>query len=192
MIKTTFWTILLILTVCAIKVLAIDGKKKHPSDPKPWSPYFCCHNLSDTPHRPGTIVEDFLVPDFYYLDTLRKGDTTFAYVCYDDRDSVINADTVEDFVNISYMSLFKSYIDYLHTYRDHGKLIPLPVSLITERYDRIADDKWTNISYPSNKYTQLQEFRDDIVRIDTFKDLDSASHITIESIYKYYRTAPLK
>ena len=191
MAKILFRIFLLSITVCAINVFA-GGKKKHAPDPTGWNPYLCCHRLDDTLHRPGVLVENYLAPEFYYPDTLYKGDTTFAYVIYDDRDSVMNADTVMDFAEVHYISLFKSFLDHLHTYRDNGQNKPLPISVIVHRYDRITPTKWSNIEYPANTYGELKEYRNDIVRIDTFKDEDTAEHITIESIYKYYKTVPVK
>jgi hypothetical protein len=170
-----------------------DGRKKRVADPDVWTPYSCCHNIDDTPHRPGVLVEDHFVPEFYYPDTLLKGDTTFAFVCYDARDSVINADTVINFANVHYLSVFKSYIDHLHTYRDdYGKQKPLPVSLIVSRYDRLSSNKWSHITYPQNHYEQLREVNSDIVRTDTVQQEDAADHVTIELIYHYYRVDELK
>ena len=154
MAKTACFILLILISLITVSVFADSKKKKHV-DPNVWSPYSCCHDLDDTPHRPGLLVETHFVPEFYYPDTLYKGDTTFAYVCYDARDSVLNADTVIDFANVHYLSLFKSFIDYNHTYRNEGKNTPLPISLIVHRYDRISTDKWSSISYPENKYAEL-------------------------------------
>ena len=191
MVKTISGLTVLLIVVYAINAFA-DNKKKHPADPNAWSPYSCCHRLDDTPHRPGILVERYLVPEFYFTDTMRKGDTTFAYVCYDTRDSVLNVDTVyDDFANVHYLSLYKSFIDHIHTYRDNGKDKPLPVSLIVHRYDRLSVNRWSSITYPENKYEELGEFKNDIIRVDTFRDEDTTMHLTIESIYSYYKTVPL-
>ena len=179
---------LLLVCIYAVHAIAGDKKKRHAPAAKGWDPYSCCHRLDDTPRHPGILVETFLVPEFYYPDTLYKGDTAFSFAAYDTRDSVLNTDTVPDFARVSFLSLFKSYTDHLHTYRDNnGQQQPLPVSIIVQRYDRLGGNKWSYITYPENKYSELKEYKNEIVRTDTFIDQYGEEHITLESIYRYYK-----
>ena len=58
-----------------------------------------------------------------------------------------------DYDSVRYFSLFKSYTDSTHKYKDDdGVKKFLPVSTIIKRYDRLSKDRWMTIEYPSNKY----------------------------------------
>ena len=189
----TFWTILVMVGLSAIHVFADNKKQKHKVDRKAWNPYACCHDMNHIEHTPVLIVENYLVPEFYYTDTLHKADTSFVYEIYDSRDSLMNIDTVQDFAKVRYLSLFKNFIDHEHFYKDdNGIKQPLPVQLITRRYDKLGKDKWMSIAYPGNKFTELKEFKNDIVRTDSFMEEGATKNEMILSIFKYYKVATLK
>ena len=115
-------------------------------------------------------------------------DTTFHFEFYDFRDSII--DNVEDIADVGYISMFKSYIDSQHTYKDHeGKLQLLPIEQIQTRYDRIDTDKWMYINYANHKYTKIVEQPYDITTIDTvintYTNLDTQFYEV--GIFEYYK-----
>lgn len=127
----------------------------------------------------------YLVPGFYTPVSLMSRDTVFQFACYDKRDSLIPK--VTDFGLVQYFSLFKNYTDSTHTYKDaNGIKQFLPVSVITKRYDRIGKDKWMCISYPGNQYTELKEYKNEVVRTDT---IHTGSQV---AIYQYYKVEILK
>ncbi|MCW3122872.1 MAG: hypothetical protein JWQ38_2364 [Flavipsychrobacter sp.] len=179
--------------VIAPRAFGDDKKQKHKVDRKAWSPYACCHDMNAIEHTPTLITEHYLVPEFYYIDSLHKGDTSFVYECYDNRDSILNMDTVQDFDQVRYISLLKKYTDHEHTYRDNdGSRKPLPVSVISKRYDKLGKNKWMSIGYPGNKYQELKEYKNDIVKIDSFMEKTPSGNEIILSIYQYYKVAQLK
>lgn len=194
MIRTATIAIVILGCVYAVHAFA-DGKKKQKNNVtgKAWDPYSCCHNMDDTPHRPVVLKEYCLVPEFYFFDTTYQADTSFVCECFDARDTVINPDTIHDFGSVKYIAVYKNFIDYAHTYKDYdGKEKPLPITNIIQRYDRLGRDKWMNVSYPGNKYAELREYKNDIVRVDTFINHNPVSNITSISICRYYKVVPVK
>lgn len=171
-----------------------DGKKqKHKVDRKAWNPYSCCHDMNAIEHTPVLITDNYLVPEFYYIDSLYKGDTSFVYTCYDSRDSILNMDTIQNFEQVHYISLLKNFTDHEHTYRDNdGTKKPLPVSVIAKRYDKLGVNKWMSISYPGNKYEELKENKSEIVKVDSFMEESQSGKEMILSIYKYYKVSTVK
>jgi len=127
----------------------------------------------------------FFVPEFYFPSKKQIKDTTLEFLCYDSRDTLIPV--VTDFDSVRYFSLFKSFVDSAHTYNDEGVKKPLPVSIIVKRYDRIAKEKWMSVEYPSNKYTELKGFRDNIVKTDSVTSTDPISGTETKRIYNYYK-----
>ena len=185
---------LLVVSMALISSLIVlaDGKKKK-IDKNKWDPYNCCHNMADTPHMPVVLTEHFLIPEFYFYDTVFRADSAFVCEIFDGRDSVINPDTLHDFGNARFISIFKYYIDHAHTYRDNdGKQQPLPVVNMVQRYQRLGKEKWMSIGYPGNKYSELREYRDNIVRTDTFINSNPAHTVTMVSICRYYKVAEVK
>lgn len=90
---------------------------------------------------------------------------------------------VDDYDKVKYYSLFKEYIDSFNTYKDDdGTKKFLPVSYIVRRYDRLGSTRWMSIQYPGNKYGELKDNRDTIVRTDTVAENDSIK------IFRCYKT----
>lgn len=192
--KPGFWILVILISISAVHVFADGKKKKTSADRTAWNPYSCCHRMDEIEHRQVTLVENYMAPEFFSFDTIRAGgDTSFVFECYDGRDSILCKDTLHDFEKVRYVSLFKNFTDHLHTYNDKDrKEKPLPVSVIVKRYDKMGSDKWMNISYPGNKFVTLKEFKNDIVKIDSFQEIDTTTRTTIISIYKYYKVAAIK
>jgi hypothetical protein len=100
---------------------------------------------------------------------------------------------VKENSEIRFISLFKSFDDPVHTYVDNGVKKPLPVSSITRRYDRVGDDKWISVDYSSNKYSELKEYRNQVVRSDSIMITDPVSHKKeLFAIYSYYKVDVVK
>ena len=130
----------------------------------------------------------FTVPEFYYFESKKSRDTTFEFKCYDVRDSLIKFVLYYD--SVRYYSLFKSYIDSAHTYKDNnGDKKPLPVSTIVKRYDRIGKNKWMCIEYPGNKFAELTEYKNIIVNTDTTTLYDPVENNAVLYIFKHYKVA---
>ncbi len=183
----------LIIFMCAAGHLNADDKKKPKPNRKAWNPYACCHDINSITKTPVVITELYLVPEFYFPDEQQNGDTTLSFTCYDSRDSVMNMDTVADFNKVRYASLIKVYTDHEHTYKDDdGKRKPLPVTLIVGRYDRLGKEKWMNIAYPGNKYTELKEYRNEIVRTDSLMEEGATPNEIVLSVFRYYKVFPVK
>ncbi len=141
---------------------------------------------NDTKDASGVPINYFNVPEFYFHTPKKDKDTTLEFLSYDSRDSLIPS--VTNFDSVRYFSLYKSYTDSAHTYVDsNGQKQLLPVSAIVRRYDRIAKDKWMSIEYPSNKYTELKEFKSVIVRSDTESTVDIGTMNSVLSVYNYYK-----
>jgi hypothetical protein len=138
-----------------------------------------------TPPEQRKVITVYTVPEFYFPSPRKVKDTTFTFLCYDSRDTLIKE--VSNFDLVHYYSLFKEYNDPVHTYNDNGIKKPLPISSIVKRYDQIAKDKWMSVEYPRNKYTELKGFRNTIVKTDTLGVIDPATGAGIYHIYKYYK-----
>jgi hypothetical protein len=135
----------------------------------------------------------YLLPEFYSITPKHSKDTMWKFECYDARDSIINIDTVSDINEVRYFSVFKSFTDSAHTYKDaNGQKQLLPVSSIIQRYDRIAKDKWRSIDYSRNKYSELKEFQQNIVKRDTTIIWDPVTGKEQSYYYKYYKVVTLK
>jgi hypothetical protein len=189
--KIVIGVIFVVAAIWAVHASA-DGKKKKKISKPGWDPYSCCHNMVDTPGRPMVVTENYLVPEFYFFDTLVCGDTAFVYECYDREDSIVDADTLHDFGVVHNITYFKKFTDKAHTYKDSGKEKPLPVSLIVRRYERLAKDKWMCISYPGNKYEELREYKNEFVHVDTVRNSYPDARLTVVGIYRYYKVAALQ
>ena len=128
-----------------------------------------------------------LVPEFFSYSPTYKRDTVFTFQCFDEDDSLIK--DVKDFAQVKYVSQMKSFIDSNHTYRDDdGKYKPLPVSTIIVRYDRQGEHNWLSVNYATNKYTELVEVPDEVVKSDTINALNTVTHNSEPAVVvKYYR-----
>lgn len=128
----------------------------------------------------------FTVPEFYFHRPQQVKDTTYEFFCYDSRDSVMGH--ISDYDSVHYYSLYKSYIDSTHHYKDdNGNKKPLPVSAIVKRFDRIGKDKWMCVQYPHNKYTELKDFKNVIVSSDSDRIVDAITGNEELLIYNHYK-----
>ena len=144
-------------------------------------------------YKGDTANRTYYFPEFYYRDTKRHKDTTWKFECYDSRDSIMNMDTVSNIRDVRYFSVFKSFTDSAHTYKDsHGQKQLLPVSSIIQRYDRLGKDKWLSVDYSRNKYTELKEYPDEIVKTDTVIIYDPFAGKERNTYYKYYKVVTAK
>lgn len=141
--------------------------------------------------EPAAAAPALFFPDFYSYQPTMKGDTTFKYLAYDRRDSLINVDTLHNTDAIRYISLFISYTDHQHNYRNaQGQILPLPVSKIIRRYDKLGTDKWMSIDYANNKYIELRENRSTITRNEAVTIIDPVTHATFTRQHNYYLVSP--
>lgn len=137
---------------------------------------------------PQMNVYTFLVPEFYNYLPKQVRDTTFEFMCYDRRDSVIR--NVTDYDSVRYYSVFKSFLDSTHHYKDaNGKKQPLPVSTIVKRYDRLSGTRWMSVEYPGNKYQELTAYRDIIVATDTVELSDPITEKNTMKVFKHYKVS---
>ena len=177
--RFTFLFIAVVLLV-SVKVLATKSYNKYS-------------NLNQNTATNKAIKQDtiyYLAPAFLrqdakgFIESYYNLDTEFKYEFYDDRDSITH--NINSFDEVNYISLFKSYTDSQHTYRDkEGKTQYLPVSQIMVRYDRVDTNEWMSINYINNKYSKLKEYKDTVVFTDTVNQVYTEG-IGI-SIFKYYK-----
>ncbi len=127
-------------------------------------------------------------PDFFWDAPVKIKDTTLIYLCYDKRDSVINADTLRNFDNVKYISLFKRYTDYAHKYKEKdGTEKPLPISKIIYRYDKLSRARWMVVDYATNKMAELTELPQQVTKTDSVVVEDPITGKTaISRIYRYH------
>lgn len=139
----------------------------------------------------STLTTDtifYTVPEFYFPVPKKNGDTTFEFLCYDYRDSLLP--NVMNYDSVKYYSLFKSFIDSNSTYKDsNGQKQLLPVSSIMKRYDRIGKEKWMCIEYPGNKYTELVEYKSIIVNLLVELPTAPLDNHSTQRIYRFYKVA---
>ena len=175
----------ILLSLCLLIAVALTAQEKMKREYGSKLPTFA---------RVGEIGDrTYILPEFYNYFSEHKKDTTWKFECYDSRDSILNIDTVKNIKDVWFISLFKSYTDSAHTYKDSdGKKKLLPVSSIIKRYDRQGKDKWMCIDYAHNKYTQLKEFPGEIVKTDTTIIVDPVTGKEESKYYKYYKVIPVK
>jgi hypothetical protein len=143
--------------------------------------YAPCATMGSWAIQADSVVS---VPEFYWLQPVQSVDTTFEMKCYDRQNKLLEQWTMFD--QVRYVSVFKTYTDSKHTYKDRdGHVLPLPVSSIITRYDRIGTQQWLRVNYANQQYTKLTEHRDNIVKTDTLKTAEGRV-----VIYRYYSVAP--
>jgi hypothetical protein len=169
------------IVICFIVVLTSSAQQMHSTN----QPAFV--------YKGDTANRTYYFPEFYYRDTKRHKDTTWKFECYDSRDSIMSIDTVGNIREVRYFSIFKSFTDSAHTYKDSlGKKQLLPVSSIIQRYDRLGRDKWLSVDYSRNKYTELKEYPSEIVKTDTLIIYDPFNGKEHTTYYKYYKVVTQK
>ena len=143
---------------------------------------------TDNAQKSFAAIYTYTVPEFYFYLPKKNKDTILEFKCYDFRDSLMH--TVENYDSVRYYSLFKSFTDSAHTYKDiNGERKLLPVSSIIKRYDRIGNDRWMTIEYPKNKYQELAEYKNAIVSSDTVTVIDPINDKTILKVFNHYKVA---
>lgn len=116
------------------------------------------------------------LPNFFKNATMSKGDTTFEMRCYDKQDSVIKI--LNDLSEVRYVCRWMHYLDRLHPYKDFdGTYKPLPVSVITARYEKMGATKWMYINYMTKEYKTFTAHPETIVdsSINPIVDVPSGS-----------------
>jgi len=120
------------------------------------------------------------LPSFFKNATMSKGDTTFEVRCYDKQDSVIKI--LNDFGEVRYVCRWMHYLDRLHPYKDFdGTYKPLPVSVITARYEKMGATKWMYINYMTKEYKTYTAHPETIV--DSF--INPIVDVPSGSVYYY-------
>ncbi|NDC42059.1 MAG: hypothetical protein EBZ77_11000 [Chitinophagia bacterium] len=129
-------------------------------------------------------TDSIFVPDFFMDQPLVVGDTTYEMVCYDRRDSILSE--WNNFAEVRFLSVIKTYPDRNHQVKNkQGVLAPLPVQAIVRRYDRLGNNAWMYVNYPTHQYQRLTERRNQIVRTAPFKPGTSTHQLLV-----FYATLP--
>ena len=181
-----FFTILLLLCFSG-RMHAQDNKSK---EEKPPVFNYVIDDPMDKfqaqPTVPPPVYYDYLVPEFYFHKPRKHLDTTFEFFCYDVKDVQMNV--VYNYDSVFYYSLYKSYTDSAHTYKDSdGVKQSIPVSSIIKRYDKVGREKWMTIEYPENKYGELRAFKNVIVSTDTEHIFNAHGDTIYSKVYHYYK-----
>lgn len=159
------------------------GKKEQPEKVHIFN-YVIDDPLDVYGRQPAPAITDktVLLPEFCaYAGQLK--DTIYRYEFYNAAHELIYADTLKDHKQLRFVSLLEGYTDHQHTYKDAaGKIQPLPVSRIIQRYDRISDDSWLHVNYKLNKTLRMQEYVNEIVKTDTVRSTDGST-----TFRRYYR-----
>jgi hypothetical protein len=175
--------VLFLILAGVIHLTAQQVSKKKPVADKP---------VAAPPATEADSPAFFLFPEFYSFWPVDKNDTILKYECLDQKDSLINADTLSNIDEVKSILLVKTYIDYTRTYIDpDGRPQPMPVTTHIYRYDKDGKDTWMGKSYATNGYLQLKEFRDDIVRADTTAGTNPLTGNKQLTIRKYYKVEPV-
>ena len=129
-----------------------------------------------------------LLPEFFEHRYRTDKDTIWEYKCYNNKDSLLSLDTLNNTDGIRYYSLFKTYTDSSHKYVDaNGIKQFLPVSSIIARYDKMGTDKWMYIDYANNKFLYLKEYKSEILRSYNTVMPATKHEPGYMITYKYYR-----
>ena len=143
-------------------------------------------NSAENTKKSNVTIFTYTVPEFYYYLPKKNRDTTLEFKCYDYRDSLMP--DVPDYDSVHYYSVFKSYTDSAHTYKDsNGDKKLLPVSSIVKRYDRLGTNRWMCIEYPKNNYLELTEYKNIIVNTDTVTIIDPINDKTTLKVFNHYK-----
>ena len=127
------------------------------------------------------------LPDFC-RNQPKVGDTVKWFEFYNAAHEIMLPDSATSPRSLHFVSMLEGYTDSLHTYRDaQGKQQLLPVSRITQRYDRIGGNKWLFVNYKSNKTVTISEFQDEAVATDTVSSADGTTVVR-----RFFRTSPQK
>jgi hypothetical protein len=135
----------------------------------------------------------FLFPEFYSYWPIENNDTIIKYQCYDADNAYINVDTLHDPDDIQHILFVKTFTNYLHTYIDpEGKPRPSTATKTIYRYDKTDDNTWKGYDIANNYTSELKEFKQDIVRIDTTTVVNPINHGKQLTIRKYYKVVEQK
>ncbi len=140
-------------------------------------PFFLREYPNLSPHTDGSCTNGFL--NLKYIEY------------YEERDSITN--DISNFETVRYISMFLNYTDTFHKYKDkNGVLQYLPVTRIIRRWDRVGTDKWMYIDYLDNKFLEIKEYKEEIIKIDTSNIYDPATDMWSKNVIKYYKTEIIK
>ena len=144
---------------------------------------------NDSVARQVTDTPQFVFfPEFYSFWPVDNNDTIFKYECFDAMSNLINADTLLNTNYVHYILLIKTYTDYTRTYIDEdGKPQPQPVSSKVLRYDKNGTGGWICKDFTNQEYTNLKEYRDEIIRTDTASDVNPVTGNKQLMVRKYYK-----
>ena len=188
MTRHIFQALLLLFSSFTIPASAQDKKSKEPEKEKVPTYNIVIDDPMDAFGRNPEPAATLLFPAFYSYSPSKKNDTVFEYVCYDVRDSIINVDTLHDINQVRFISLWVRFTDKHHTYRDeNGKQQLLPGQKIIKRYDKLGTDRWMSIDYATNKYIELKEYRNEIVRTETVTITNPLTKATQPRTHQYYK-----
>jgi hypothetical protein len=168
--------------------------KKEPKEKVPVYNYVIDDPMDVFGRQPvkAPIVKYSLVPEFYRPYRNEK-DTVLDVECYDAANKIIKPDTITTASSLRYLSVVKTYPDPVNTYKDdHGVKRPLPVQQIIRRYDKVGADKWFSVDYTTNKSMTLQEFSNEIVRVDTITVIDPITSDETTHYRRYYKVSAVK
>lgn len=205
--RIPFLGLLLFLSFGFIHLIAQDKKKKTTTkkekekeeEPVPVFNYTIDDPMDafgpkgdSTPATNTKANRYFLYPEFYTYWPIDRNDTILRYECYDASHNPLNADTFTNAGDIGYISLIKSFTDYLNTYIDaEGKPRPQTVSKVLYRYERTGPDTWKALDVQHMVTTELQENRSRIVRTDTTTLMNPVTNLPQKTIRKYYKVEEL-
>jgi len=135
----------------------------------------------------------FLYPEFYTYWPVDNNDTILKYECYDISHNPIITDTLINANDIQYITLIKTYSDYLKTYIDpEGKPRPQPVSKTLYMYERTGTNTWKSFDVVNNFSVTLQEHKERIVRKDTTYTVNPVSGSKQLTIREYYKVTEVE
>ena len=175
----------ILLLVCVCGTIAAMAQDKKKTEKAPVYNYVLEDPMEGFSRQALGNTSYIYIPEFYAIKPYTDKDTTYTFTCYGSRDSVLPFFKINNITEVKFISLFKSYTDPVHTYKDaDGKLQQLPVSSIIRRYDRVGDNKWMSINYATNKYEELKEYRTNIVRTDTVSIQDPITQAMSSSNFK--------
>ncbi len=203
--KTVVFGLIALMTLCIATLQAQDKKKKKnkteekekdkdKDDDQEKAPVF--NYTIDDPmdafgpkgNEPEPTTRYFLLPEFYTYWPVENNDTVYKYECYDYHHNPVIADTINDINAVYYISLIKTYNDYLHTTLDEdGKPRPKPIASIVYRYERTSASSWKSTDIANRFTMDLSEDKSTIVRQDTTVIVNPVGGGKQTTIRKYYK-----
>lgn len=112
----------------------------------------------------------YLIPDFYDVISRDSGDSLLVFECYDSSRKAIWQEDIHAFPKVSYITYKRYYYDTTRMKEDslYGEIPTREDRLIAE-YFKLNKNSWLRKTAGSASTDTLLEFRDEIVRRDTFR-----------------------